>query len=157
MINMKKIISYILLIVWLVVIFMLSHQTSEVSGGVSGSILYDTLSYIYGIFSLNTANLNDLIEIIHEPIREIMHALEYFILGILFMNVLYQSGMKTKLVMISILFCLIYSITDEIHQLFINGRTFQFFDLFMDFIGYMSGIFISNCFIKKLICKNITF
>ena len=152
---MKKIVSYILLIVWMIFIFMLSHQTSEVSGGASGSLLYDTLSFIYGIFGLNTANLYDLIEIIHEPIREIMHALEYFILGILAINALYQSGVNKNIVLYSILFCLIYSISDEVHQLFISGRTFQFLDLFMDFIGYMIGIFITQFIIKITFKKKV--
>ena len=154
---MKKIISWILLIFWMIVIFMLSHQTSEVSGGASGSILYDTVSFIYAIFGLNTANLNNFIEMVHEPIREIMHALEYLILAILAMNALYQSKVSKNMVLYSILFCFIYSITDEVHQIFINGRTFQILDLFMDFIGYMMGIFMANTFIKKLTKKNIIF
>lgn len=137
---MKKTISYILLIIWMIVIFLLSHQSSEISGSASGSLIYDTLTLICNIFNLNTSNLDGFIEIIHEPIREVMHALEYFILGILAINALYQSGIKKKVV-ISIIFCFIYSLTDEIHQVFVPGRTFQLFDLFMDAIGYILGTF----------------
>jgi len=146
---MKKTISYVLLIFWMIVIFMLSHQTSDVSGGASGSIIYDTLSFICSIFDFNIANLTGFIEIIHEPIREVMHALEYLILAILAMNALHQSGVDKNILLYSILFCFIYSIFDEVHQIFIPGRTFQILDLFMDFIGYMLGGFIANIFIKK--------
>lgn len=148
---MKKVISYILLILWISIIFILSHQPSGVSGDISGSLIYDVFNFIYDIFNLNTSNLNNFIEMIHEPIREVMHALEYLILAILTMNALYQSKIK-KYMVSTILFCFIYSISDEVHQLFIDGRTFQILDLFMDFIGYMLGSLISY----KLIFKNVT-
>lgn len=147
-VRMKKFISYILLILWMILIFILSHQTSDISGGVSGSLIYDTLFFICDIFNLNVSNLNDIVEIIHSPIRELMHALEYFILGILVVNVLKQNDINKNLLFISILFCFIYSLTDEVHQLFISGRTFQLLDLFMDFIGYTLGSLLFNKFIK---------
>ena len=148
-INMKKIISYILLIFWMIVIFLLSHQTSDISGGASGSLIYDTLYFICNIFSINTVNLNEFIEIIHEPVREAMHALEYLILGILTINALYQSEIRKNIIIISIIFCFAYSLIDEIHQIFIDGRTFQLFDLFMDAIGYIIGTYFSKILIFK--------
>ena len=146
---MKKIISYVLLIVWMILIFVLSHQSSDISGGASGSLIYDTLLFICDIFNINTANLNEFVEIIHEPVREIMHAIEYLILGILVINALYQSGIRKNIIIVSIVFCFIYSLSDEIHQIFIDGRTFQLFDLFMDAIGYLIGVFFSKIFIFR--------
>ena len=63
---------------------------------------------------------------------------------------LYVSKIKSNIILKSIIFCFVYSLSDEIHQIFIDGRTFQFLDLFMDAIGYILGSLIFNkLFIKK--------
>lgn len=53
----------------------------------------------------------------------------------------------------SILFCFIYACSDEIHQLFLSGRSARILDTFIDSIGGFSGISILNihktCKIKK--------
>ena len=38
--------------------------------------------------------------------------------------------------------CFIYSLTDEYHQLFINGRTGQFSDCLIDTLGAIIGMII---------------
>jgi len=35
-----------------------------------------------------------------------------------------------------------YALSDEIHQLFVPGRAFQVFDLFIDFLGSLFGVFL---------------
>lgn len=146
---MKKVLSYILLIFWLILIFLLSNQSGGVSATNSSSILYNVFNFIFSLLNIETSNLNEFINIIHEPLRELMHSFEYFVLGILFMNALYQSGVKENLFLISIMFCFIYSVSDELHQLFIEGRTLQYLDLFMDFIGYAFGSLLYNIFCKS--------
>lgn len=136
---MKKIVSYLLVILWVTLIFILSSESGDISGNSSSSILYDVFSFIYKLFNIDTASLDNLINTIHNPLREFMHFFEYFILSILVINALSQSNIK-KIYVITFIFCLFYSITDEVHQLFISGRTFEFFDLFMDFLGYSLGI-----------------
>ena len=146
---MKKLLSYILLIFWLILIFLLSNQSGGVSATNSSSILYNVFNFIFSLLNIEISNLNEFINIIHEPLRELMHSFEYFVLGILFMNALYQSGVKENLFLISIMFCFIYSVSDELHQLFIEGRTLQYLDLFMDFIGYAFASFLYNIFCKS--------
>ena len=53
--------------------------------------------------------------------------------------------------MISLLICLIYAFSDEIHQLFVLGRSGEFRDVLIDFCGSILGYFIINRFflIKK--------
>lgn len=148
---MKKKISYILLIFWLFVIFYLSSQSGNISGNISGGIIYNALSFVYKLFHLDTTNLFEIVKYIHNPLRELMHTLEYFILGILFINVLRQSNIKENIVIISIMLCFIYSATDEIHQLFVAGRTFEYFDIFMDNIGSILGTLLFNKIINKII------
>lgn len=145
---MKKIISYILLIFWLCLIFYLSNQTGSVSGMASNKIIYDALDFIYNIFSFDKSNLINVVNIIEIPLRECMHAFEYLILALLFINLFRLYNIKRNSLVF--ILCLVYAITDEIHQLFVPGRAFQYFDIFMDSIGSIIGIFIYNIIKKRL-------
>lgn len=136
---MKKIINYILLILWLFFIFYLSSETGSVSGANSNIIIYNTLNVIYDIFNISKDNLLNTVDKIVPILRECMHSLEYFVLAILIMNLLRIYNVKSNLLFISVGLCFVYSATDEIHQLFVVGRTFEYFDIFMDFIGALIG------------------
>lgn len=141
--KIKKIISYLLLLFWMGVIFYLSNQTGSVSGTESGHILYNILSF------LHISNIDSVIEIIHNPIRECMHAFEYFILGILVMNVLINNNIKNNIIIISVSLCFIYAITDEIHQVFVPNRTFEYLDIFLDLVGSLLGSYLFKI-VKKI-------
>lgn len=140
---MKKLLSYVLLIFWMIIIYLLSNQTGSMSGSNSGKIIYNTLKCIYELFHINTDNLYNIVEFIHSPLRELMHMLEYLILSILIYYVLSNYNSDNKFI-ISVMFCFIYATFDEIHQIFIPNRTFEYFDIFMDIIGAIIGIFISS-------------
>lgn len=136
---MKKIISYILLIIWLFFIFYFSNQPGDISGGESSSIIYNTFELIYNIFNIPTNNLGSVVEILHNPVRELMHFLEYLILGILLINVLKQNSIKYNVILMSIMFSFVYAVTDEIHQVFVPGRTFEYLDILLDTLGSILG------------------
>ena len=146
---MKKSIVYVLWLFWLFIIFYLSNQPGNISGGESSHLIYNTLHFIYTCLNLDTSHLNEIILIIHNPLRECMHSLEYLILGVLTINLLIQTQVKENKMIITILFCFIYAATDEIHQLFILGRTFEYFDILMDMVGTLIGTLIT-----KLIWKH---
>jgi acetobutylicum phosphotransbutyrylase len=146
---MKKYIAYVLWLFWIFIIFYLSNQPGNISGGESSHLIYNTLHFIYTCLNLDTSHLNEIILIIHNPLRECMHSLEYLILGVLTINLLIQTQVKENKMIITILFCFIYAATDEIHQLFISGRTFEYFDIFMDMVGTLIGTLIT-----KLIWKH---
>ena len=145
---MKKYIAYVLWLFWLFIIFYLSNQPGNISGE-SSHLIYNTLHFIYTCLNLDTSHLNEIILIIHNPLRECMHSLEYLILGVLTINLLIQTQVKENKMIITILFCFIYAATDEIHQLFIPGRTFEYFDILMDMVGTLIGTLIT-----KLIWKH---
>lgn len=132
---MKKTVYFILLIFWLIVIYLLSNQTGEVSGTNSGTLIHIVLDGIYSFFHLSKNNLNDVVNIIHEPIRECAHSFEYFVLAFLSYKNLENWDYQENKTIIAFLFCLICAMTDEIHQLFIVGRAFQYYDILMDMMG----------------------
>ena len=145
----KKIISLGFLVFWMCLIFSLSHQSGNVSSSESSGIISYIFTLLFNLFNLDISMVNHYVEIFHEPIRELMHLLEYLVLGILLINVLYQFNFNKNIFVIAIIFCCIFSITDEVHQLFIKGRAFQFLDIIMDNIGSLIGIFVFKK-IKKL-------
>lgn len=142
---MKKIIIYILLILWMALIFSFSHQPAIDSDKVSNGVI-DKIIHAVEIISNHEFN-DDELEVISNylifPVRKLAHFTLYFVLGILFYNVvcLYNIDIK-KALLISILFCVIYACSDEIHQLFILGRSGELKDVLIDTLGSILGIFI---------------
>ena len=132
---MKKIIYSILLILWLIVIFNFSNQNGIISGGNSSGIIYSTLDIIYNIFNISKDNIYEVLSIIHNPIRECAHVFEYFVLAFLTYKTLESFNIKENKYIITILFCFLSASLDEIHQLFIVGRAFEYYDILMDTLG----------------------
>lgn len=138
----KKIISIILLILWAYLIFYLSDQPSQVSGKMSGDMIKKVLSVSETTFNL-----------IHNPLRESMHAVEFLIFALLLFNVLHNFNVKsiyTSCIIISFM----YSILDEIHQVYVPGRAFEGLDLFLDFVGIIIAVLLHFNFISCMKTKN---
>ncbi|MCK5811789.1 MAG: VanZ family protein [Clostridiales bacterium] len=74
-------------------------------------------------------------------IRKTAHFVEYFILGFLAVKS-HGSFYKKYSILVSLLFCISYAFTDEIHQLFVSGRAFMLLDVFIDSIGALSAILL---------------
>jgi VanZ family protein len=64
----------------------------------------------------------------------VFHFLEYMVLGLLASS--YFGIEKAKTVFI---LCSIFALSDEVHQLFIDGRTFSIKDLVADVFGIFTG------------------
>ena len=149
--NKKKIILSILIILWLIVIFCFSNQNGNTSASNSKSIIRNTITSTIKVtnIKLNDKELNDLVENLNYPIRKIAHFSEYFILAVLVLLLLKEYKFNNRLLyMLTLLFCLGISISDEIHQLFV-GRSGEFKDIVIDVSG--SILFCVIYKIKQLI------
>lgn len=71
-------------------------------------------------------------------IRKLAHFSEYFILVLLAINCFKNYKIKSYYIY-SIIFSILYSCTDEFHQLFISGRSGQLIDIGIDTIGIITG------------------
>lgn len=134
---MKKIISIILVILWMTLIFIMSSSNSIESNNQSGYIV----NYIANLF--NITNLNTLSYIV----RKLAHLTEYFILGFLVINMITCYKKKTY---ISIIICILYAISDELHQSLVPGRSPQIKDIIIDSIGSLSGILTYLCILNTI-------
>ena len=133
---MKKKTSIILVIIWMIIIFIMSSFNADTSSSQSNIIV----NFISNIFNINNINLLSFI------IRKLAHFTEYFILGILLYNCFIISFRMNLYV--PIIICIMYAISDEIHQLFVSGRCFQLRDIIIDTCGSITGIYLLKKIIK---------
>lgn len=72
-------------------------------------------------------------------IRKLAHYLEFAALGALLSNAFYFT-FKTQKPLVSFLCGALCAVSDEFHQLFVEGRAGRLFDVFIDALGVFSGI-----------------
>lgn len=130
--------SIIFTLAWMAIIFTMSSFNSIESANQS--------NYIVNIIS-NVLNINN-IELLNLIIRKLAHFTEYLILGVLVINMFTKNNAK-KYYLLSILLCIIYAISDEIHQLFVPGRACQIKDILIDSIGSITGIYLYKLISKR--------
>jgi VanZ family protein len=63
------------------------------------------------------------------------HTLEYFILGFLLYRGFKNSKYENIAFTLAILIAIVYGISDEMHQYFVPGRSFDFFDMGFNSLG----------------------
>ncbi|MDI3535494.1 MAG: hypothetical protein PWQ82_1859 [Thermosediminibacterales bacterium] len=92
----------------------------------------------------------DLVSKFNHIVRKFAHFGVYFVLGILMMNTLRISGMRgRKAFIFSIVFCILYAVSDEVHQLFLPGRGTQVADVMIDSVGAFVGIGMYKAIIAR--------
>lgn len=129
-------VSWALVAACMAIIFAFSAQSGEASQAVS-----DDLTTFLGL-PLSVVRL----------IRKSAHFLEFTGLAVLVYNALYRTCGTAK-PLISFALTAAYAATDEIHQLFVEGRACRLFDLFVDSCGAATGIAVLSLLIliyKKL-------
>ena len=140
---MMKKIGFILVIIWILIIFLFSGEKAKRSNYTSDKVIIEFIKVKDKLMRSNT-NQQELRRIIKENriyVRKTAHMCEYFILAILVFNFIKYLVIK-KIYFISFIVCLILSVFDEIHQLFVPGRTGRLFDVGVDSIGIILGILL---------------
>ena len=147
---MKKIISFIVLILWMIVIFSFSSADANKSTGTSDKVITTMIEIKDKITNNETPNNEKEIIVKNSSfyIRKIAHITEYLILGFLMFNLLKQYSVTNIYYAIGL--SILYSCTDEFHQLFISGRSGSIRDVLIDSIGILIGTYLY----KLLFIKN---
>lgn len=148
---MKKQYVLIILIVWMGVIFLLSSQTYE-EQSLTHQLAYfrntpleQMLQGYYFYYAGNEVSVYALgIEgFLEFFIRKAAHFCIFFVLGILTYAFLrYKWNQRSKIIMISFAFVVLYACLDEFHQLLTGGRTALWQDVAIDSIGGLCGILV---------------
>ena len=144
--NKRLIVSWSLLIGWMLLIFFMSNQPADISNKQSDLVI--NLFSAIGI-DLNT-HLGELASFV---VRKGAHFTEYFILYC-FSIAVCKNYVDIKKARIYCLFIVLgYAISDEVHQYFIPGREMAIRDVAIDFLGGVLG-FIVNWIIYKVKFKS---
>lgn len=72
-------------------------------------------------------------------LRKAAHFIEYFVLAVLLMNALLFKFSVKRSATISFILGALYGVLDELHQLFVPGRTCTVSDMLMDASGVLAG------------------
>ena len=146
---MKKTISFIVLILWMIVIFSFSSADANKSTGTSDKVITTMIEIKDKITDQETPISEKEIIVKNSSfyVRKIAHITEYLILGFLMFNLLKQYSVTN--IYYAIILCVLYSCTDEFHQLFINGRSGSFRDVLIDTIGILLGTYLYKILVIK--------
>lgn len=146
----KRIVSWIFLLGWMVLIFYMSNQPADISNSQS--------EFVIMIFNYIGIELNDYFgELASLVVRKGAHFTEYLILFFFSYN-LSKIYFEKRNKLYSIMFVFLYAISDEFHQYFIPGREMKFLDVIIDTCGGIFGsilINIKNSLKKLKLKKNI--
>ena len=133
-------------------IFCFSNQKADASTRLSDTFIANTIGNVYKIFNKNVSDekLEEIKESFSLIVRKLAHVTIYLILGILVFLYLNEYNINYKhLIMLSILICFIYAISDEIHQLFIPGRSGEIRDVLIDTLGSFIGSILTLFITRK--------
>lgn len=143
--QLQKILSWTAVFLWMLLIFALSAQHGPESSHLSdktSEIIIEKLNMVFGL-NIKTNTTTGFVKAFRFFLRKSAHLGEYFVLGLLVMNAMKTSQVPAfKGFIISVLICVLYAVSDEIHQYFVPGREAQVSDVLIDSVGALGGIWI---------------
>jgi len=146
----KKIIKILLVLIVMLTIFKFSGENDVKSDSRSDGIIVKTTEFI-----LNRKLTDDEKKIYIKKyvvyVRKTAHFTLYFLLGLAFISFLKEFDLNNKkLLLYTIIFVFIYACSDEIHQLFIKGRSGEVLDVLIDTLGgFTSSLIYTNFRVRR--------
>ena len=145
--------NWILAVAWMIVIFGFSHQTADASDLMSSGIVDLVGGIIKRIVTMMTGgHVDPELTWLTFAIRKCAHAFLYAVLAVLVSRAICPDKIFSKKdFVIVLLICILYAASDEIHQLFLDGRSGEVRDVLIDGCGACVGmIFNAECRIKRI-------
>ena len=133
-----RIVTGILVVMWMGLIFSFSNQPADESSKVSGGLCHRIVCSVSDTFHLQLTDeqTEQIAEVIEYPVRKAAHMTEYAILGLL--SFAFYNGfeaLKKRNYLYALFTAAIYAATDEFHQYFIPGRSAEVHDVLIDTAG----------------------
>lgn len=113
-------------------IFYMSSQNGRMSNSLSKGIISDIKPYV------NINSINEKNDFIHQIsfnflLRKLTHFTEYFVLSFLLFGALFfNKATDGKALVNTFIICFLFAVSDEIHQIFVTGRTPRVYDIIID-------------------------
>lgn len=145
----RKVIKIILVILWMMMIFLLSNEEAVKSSKKSDGLIIRTVELFTGK-SLSVQEKEKVLKYLVFPVRKCAHLSLYLILGILIISLLHEyMVINIRVVILSLLISFLYACSDEIHQLFVLGRSGEVRDVLIDTLGACLGVSFYYLVYKK--------
>lgn len=138
----------------MIIIFLLSNQKAQDSKQLSNSFITKTIINIYEMKhgKITEEKKIEIKENYSFIVRKTAHFTIYLVLGLLVSLVLIGKNLNIKQIIIyGVLICMAYAITDEIHQIFVSGRSGEIRDIIVDTCGSTVGILLNIIINRKRI------
>lgn len=140
----KGIIVLCILLFLLIVMFLFSSQN-----GINTTSLSIKVTRVIARFTfVNYENMTlsqqaFIVEELNYFIRKVAHFIIYMLIGMCsFYAMLILVEKIRKKATVSVFFCFIYALSDEVHQFFVPGRDFKVTDILIDMFGVIIGILL---------------
>ena len=142
--NKKAVIFWGLTFIIMAVIFRFSSQTAVESTVVSVGFSERLLKALTPITKMTEQEITAMAEVMDGMIRTLAHYSVFLLLGTTCYLAAYFTKNRRHIYksMYSVGICICYAISDEIHQLFVPGRSFQLSDILTDTAGILTGTII---------------
>ncbi len=172
--TLKRTILTALTIAWMIFIFFMSSMEQEESASQSSTVIDFICSvFIRGYSEMPPAGKLEMQEKLTFPVRKGAHMTEYAILGMLLSLTVYEyfvvyenftvknSGLlsesqesqeisEKKALPPALVIGFLYACSDEIHQIFVRGRSGEIRDVLIDTTGVLAGAFLVTYFLPAL-------
>lgn len=145
----RRIVKLILIVCWMGLIFLFSNDTGVSSTKKSDGFIIRMIETVLRR-DLQNDEKNKWTTYLVKPVRKGAHFGVYFVLGILIFNFICEFvpvGYKSILLAIGISF--LYACSDEVHQMFVSGRSGQISDVFLDTVGASVGILLFSVIVRR--------
>ena len=131
------------LVAWMGFIFVMSSFPAGVSSQQSGVVV----EVVEKVFRVDSAARPEVVGNLTEIVRKSAHAFEYLVLGVLMVSVMRvilarKVGARNAWWM-AIVACMVFAISDEIHQIFVSGRACELRDVVNDTMAASIGVGIA--------------
>ena len=144
-------------VLWMLMIFIMSAQPADDSTKTSLFVGEAIASIVVpGYQHWNEDDRLILAERIDHPVRKAAHFTEYSVLGVLVSGTLcgFSKASLEKNITTAYILGTLYAVTDELHQLFVPGRSGQLSDVLIDSAGVFLGCVMVYVFKKIIMSKS---
>ena len=146
----KKIIKIVLVLIVMITIFMFSNDNDVSSNKKSDGFIIRASEFILNR-KLTDKEKEFYIDKYVVVVRKTAHFTIYFLLGLFFCSFLKEFDLNNKkLILYTVIFVFLYACSDEIHQLFISGRSGEILDVLIDTLGgFTSSLLYTNFRVRR--------
>ncbi len=136
----SKALRFIITGLWCALIFLFSSNSADTSGKQSGRIVGIVIDvFVPDYDSFSEARQKQITDTVTFIVRKSAHFTEYLVLGALVFWCLYKTKEKRLRTALAAVLTSLYSVTDELHQLFSDGRSCELRDVLIDTCGGITG------------------